>query len=142
MLTKAQLSNLFKISRPRFYSYLFGPFVVGAAAAIQDLQELNTPIFYLLLLYFLFPANLFLYGINDIFDRDTDQLNQKKGSKEHLLQQKELSLLRVLVISIFVGTLILTYVLPITPAILLLLFLLLSTFYSAKPIRFKARPVV
>lgn len=140
MLSYAQLSNILKISRPRFYSYLFGPFIVGAAAGISSIQQLYSPLFIGLLLFFIFPANLFLYGINDYFDNDTDQFNQKKKSQEHLLQQKERKILLLLLIIAAGMALAFCFWLPSTSRFLLLLFLFLSTFYSAPPIRFKARP--
>lgn len=45
-------------------------------------------LFFLYLLYFLFPANLLVYGVNDIADEDTDILNAKKQGYE-LLHTKE-----------------------------------------------------
>lgn len=136
----APSSYLIAISRPRFYSYLFGPFIVGLAAGAASLQQLQSPLLLLLLFFFVFPANLFLYGINDLFDGDTDQFNPKKKKHEHLLRASEHQLLRKVLAAIIVFTLILSYFLPLVAAGLFLLFLLLGAFYSAPPFRFKARP--
>ena len=37
--------------------------------------------------YFLIPANILIYGINDIFDYDTDKLNPKKGTYEAFIDE-------------------------------------------------------
>lgn len=136
----AALRNLWKISRPRFYSYLFGPFLVGAAAGADSLQDFTDPWFWILLSFFLVPANLFLYGINDLFDEETDTFNAKKQSKEHLLQQKERQTLEVFLLAIVLLTAWLGFQMILLPLSLLCVFMILAASYSAPPIRFKARP--
>ena len=69
---------LLKVSRPRFWLYVFGPYIVGLAAGAatrDDFVRIENLVFGL---YFLLPANLLIYGINDIFDFETDRLNPKK----------------------------------------------------------------
>ncbi|USN55326.1 MAG: hypothetical protein H6765_01665 [Candidatus Peribacteria bacterium] len=41
------------------------------------------------MVYFLRPANIFLYGINDIHDYETDKANPKKLSYEQVVTQKQ-----------------------------------------------------
>ena len=41
------------------------------------------------MLYATFPANLLIYGINDVFDYETDTLNAKKEEYETLLHPRE-----------------------------------------------------
>lgn len=41
--------------------------------------------------YFLFSANLFVYGVNDIADGDTDKHNIKKQGYEDALQENQKS---------------------------------------------------
>jgi 4-hydroxybenzoate polyprenyltransferase len=72
---------LFWLSRPRFWLYLAGPVVVGVVYGATAPSEFFQPVTVALFLYFLLPANVFLYGINDIFDADIDQQNPKKSAE-------------------------------------------------------------
>ncbi len=132
--------HLLKISRPRFYSYLFGPFLIGGAVAFQNPHKIMNLQFLLFLLFFAFPANVFLYGINDIYDTETDAKNPKKHSHEHLLQQRERWPLLLTVWSVAVLTVVTTVFVNSAAMWMLLIFLFLAWSYSAPPFRFKARP--
>ena len=140
----SMLSFLFSISRPRFWLYLAGPFLIGAMLAVSSVYELSSLSFLLWLLFFLLPANLFLYGINDIYDSDTDKFNAKKGSKEHLLRAREkrtlVTALACTVLIYAVAFVSLTLHTKTRLAALLLVLLALSAGYSMPPVRFKARP--
>jgi len=119
---------------------LFGPFLIGGALAFQNPLQIADLQFLLFLLYFIFPANVFLYGVNDIFDTETDAINPKKISHEHLLQQQEQWPLILTVSSVAILSVVsLLFVNPVA-AMLLSIFLFLSFSYSAPPLRFKARP--
>jgi 4-hydroxybenzoate polyprenyltransferase len=135
------LTKFIYIARPRFLSYLFGPFLVGyIAGAPSYLSVLNLEFFYSLF-YFILPANVLLYGVNDIFDRATDSLNvAKKGKYENLLRDDQLKLYIYGVIASLFLAVPLLFFLNTESQIILGLFLLLSIFYSAPPLRFKARP--
>ncbi len=76
---------LLKVSRPRFWSYVFGPYLVGVVCGAADRTDLMGVGPAMFALYFLFPANLLIYGVNDIFDYDTDKLNTKKDTYEELV---------------------------------------------------------
>jgi lycopene elongase/hydratase (dihydrobisanhydrobacterioruberin-forming) len=92
--------------------------------------------------YFTFPANLLIYGVNDIFDYETDKHNPKKEAYETLVKPKEQKQLWRWI--------------AITNAPFLLLlpflgnngrwgiagFLFFSVFYSMPPIRAKVRPLI
>ena len=73
---------LLALSRPRFWLYLAGPVLVGVAYAATDLGDLFAPAAFVLFAYFLVPANVFLYGVNDAFDVDADAANPKKEDRE------------------------------------------------------------
>jgi len=138
-----RLQSLLRISRPRFWLYTAGPFVIGYLAGVQNLAQLSSATFFILLLYFLLPANIFLYGINDLADGDTDQFNTKKKSYEQALQhshQKPLKLALWICALLTVGLIVFSG----SPALssVLLLFLFLSFAYSQKPFRFKAHPFI
>lgn len=103
------LRKLTKISRPHFWLYTAWPFLIGVSQTglFSDLHQKymaflvnhNTQgiiilslvllLFLAVLDYFVFGANLFIYWINDIADKDTDQRNEKKGSYEVLLKKQE-----------------------------------------------------
>lgn len=119
--------------------YLAGPFLLGYLAGLPAPRDLRTPHFWLPFLYFLLPANLYLYGINDLFDTDTDQLNTKKGAQEHRLIRRERGILIALLIGVGVLDALFFAALPPVMWPLFGLFLLLSTLYSAPPLRLKAR---
>jgi len=130
---------LFKISRPRFWIYILGPYVIGVLAASP---VGNWPLVVALSIYFTLPANLLIYGVNDIFDYETDKHNPKKEAYETLVKPKDQQLLwRWIAITN-------------TPFLLVLPFvgnngrwgfagfLFFSVFYSMPPIRAKVRPLI
>lgn len=133
---------LLKVSRPRFWLYVFGPYIIGLAAGASTRGELVSFGNILFALYFLFPANLLIYGINDIFDFETDKLNPKKQEYEALVQPADR---RGLVTAILITNLpFIVAAAFFNAAVLTALagFLLFSVFYSAPPVRAKAIPVV
>lgn len=134
------LRFLFKVSRPRFWFYIFGPYIVGlisGAASRNELFDWRTGLF---ALYFLFPANLLIYGINDIFDYETDKLNNKKVDYETLVDRDHHKTLVLWILYVNFPFLIIAVIfLPATiPSFAGFLFF--SVFYSAWPIRAKAIP--
>ncbi len=137
------LSLAFKVSRFRFWIYVAGPYVVGYALGMRNWSAFLSPIFAIFLIYFFFPANVLLYGVNDYCDRETDLENPKKLEKEHLLGVDEKRRLRIALTGVFILSLFLIFLLPSwTEKALLGIFLFLSYAYSAKPFRFKARPIL
>jgi len=129
---------LLRLSRPRFWLYLAGPAAVGAVYAAESTSEIFAPLVVGLTAYFLVPANVFLYGVNDVFDADIDEENPKKDEKEVRYQGGRGVVLAVL----SCGTLGVA-VLPLLPTegvLAMLAFLALSVQYSAPPFRFKTTP--
>ncbi len=183
-----ELRWVIRVSRPRFWIYLFGPYLLGMMAAIRwlglfeqltfraRLEQLHTasvelyfgliqnipkliyenPLTFLNLLlaviaifgYPLLSANLLLYGINDLFDADTDQFNPKKDLYElRLTSVRKRSLILYIVLSqlpwIFL-IIVSCFTFPsgtlYRSLSTLFLFIFLSIGYSMPPIRAKARP--
>ncbi len=93
-------------------------------------------------LFFLIPYNLLMYGINDVFDYESDLRNPRKGGIEGALLAPKwhsltiwsavLSCLPFVIYLLAVGTL--------NSAAWLLLFVFTVVAYSAKGLRFKEKP--
>ncbi|MFO7926737.1 MAG: prenyltransferase [Halobacteriota archaeon] len=129
---------LLRLSRPRFWPYLAGPVVVGIAYAAGTPSELFAPIAVALFAYFLVPANVFLYGINDVFDADIDAENPKKDEREVRYRDDRL-VPGLIVLSGAFGLAFVPFV-PTAGAVAMVAFLVLSVEYSAPPLRFKTTP--
>ncbi|QSG13852.1 prenyltransferase [Halapricum desulfuricans] len=137
---ESSLGYLFWLSRPRFWLYLAGPVIVGVAYAADSPAELFSPLAVALFAYFLVPANVYLYGINDVFDADIDEVNPKKDDKEVRYEGGPLVILSVFAAGA-VGLVLIPF---LGPAALVPfgLFYLLATEYSAPPLRFKTTPIL
>ena len=140
-LSKTQFKRLLKISRPKFWHYTAGPFALGT---IPFLKQNPNQIFIFLPIFFWFLifGNFFIYGVNDLYDQDTDAHNSKKDNQDEIkLQKSEQNLLKIsLLISLALG-LPLAFINPLT-TLFFVSFLLFSWQYSAPPIRAKSRPII
>lgn len=135
-----KLNTILSISRPRFWVYEFGTFAFGAIAAFTPFSELLTFPVLFFGLYFLIPANILIYGINDIFDYETDKLNPKKVQYEELLEPKDQKKVWRWIFWTNLPFVVSAFWLPLPALVSFLAFLFFASFYSAKPIRAKAIP--
>ena len=95
-----------------------------------------------LLLWLTLPFNLLIYGVNDIFDQETDAKNPRKGTiegariapEESSLIARGVVLLNLPFLLLFVATL------PVGATLWMVLYALIFVGYSVPPARFKARP--
>jgi len=133
-------SFIFKISRFRFWIYTGGTYVVGYALAAGTLGDFFKPDYYIYLIYFFFFANVFIYGVNDYWNEETDEKNPKKDEKEHRIKGKEKKKLLNVICLVTGLSLVLMIFQTNLERTLFSIFLLLSYFYSAPPLRFKERP--
>jgi 4-hydroxybenzoate polyprenyltransferase len=133
-----RLRYLLTLSRPRFWLYLAGPIAVAVPFGVNSTEGLFTPVTLPLFAYFLLPANVFLYGINDVFDADIDVENPKKEGREARWRGDPI-VSGVIVASglLGVGAFALT---PQASWPYLAGFFVLATQYSAPPLRFKTTP--
>jgi 4-hydroxybenzoate polyprenyltransferase len=131
---------LFWMSRPRFWLYLAGPVIVGVVyAAGTPAQFFSVPAV-LSFLYFLLPANIFLYGVNDIYDVDVDAHNPKKDEEGREVRYRGDA---VVVMFVYLATatgIFLVPFLPLEGIYALVGFYALGTQYSAPPVRLKTIP--
>ena len=121
---------------------MFGPYIVGLIAGTPNPHALLSPLVIAFGVFFLFPANLLIYGVNDVFDYQTDIRNAKKEKYETLLHPAERpTLWRVVGWSCLPFLLLLPF--SSTRCVAAMFgFLFFSLFYSAPPIRAKAQPIL
>jgi lycopene elongase/hydratase (dihydrobisanhydrobacterioruberin-forming) len=158
------LSRVIRISRPRFWIYELWPYMIGILAAIMSIDcanygkclvSMDQWVIILFALYFLIFANIWIYGINDIYDYETDKLNPKKLQwYEALVLPSEQTQLwkRIITTTIpfIILVMILRYDIYTSWNILyewatiysFFWFLFFSWQYSAYPIRAKAKPII
>ena len=143
-LAETHLGRLVARSRPRFWLYLGGPALVGAVWGASTVDQVLDPVVVALVVYFLVPANGFLYGVNDVFDADIDRENPKKAADGREVRFEAGRDRGHVVATALAGLLALPFlaVLPPAGAAALLAFLLLSVEYSAPPLRFKTTPLL
>jgi lycopene elongase/hydratase (dihydrobisanhydrobacterioruberin-forming) len=136
------LPFIFKISRFRFWIYTGGTYVVGYALGFTTFGDFLRPEYYLYLFYFFIPANIFIYGVNDYWDEETDQLNPKKNEKEYRISVADRKRLLKVILLVTGLSLVLMIFQDNLERLIFIGFLFLSYFYSAKPLRFKERPFI
>src|SRR4051812_8263054 len=78
------LKKLLLISRPISWPNTAYPFAAGYLVTGGHID----PLFIVATLYFLIPYNLMMYGVNDVFDYESDILNPRKGGIEGAREQK------------------------------------------------------
>lgn len=133
-------TRLLILSRPHFWLYELGTFFIGVVIAATASTAFLTPWVLIYALYFLFPANLLIYGVNDIYDYETDRLNPKKTDYESVLPKTLHANVFKAIFYTNAPFILLAVFLPQPATVALLLFVLCATFYSAPPLRAKARP--
>lgn len=135
------LSTLLTIARPRFWPYLAGPWVIGWLASSAVVTDLLSPVFWGGLLFFLWPANFFVYGINDWSDQDTDIFNAKKKGYETAYQSQYHMWVMGLIATVSLVGAVGSFLIESWQGLFLYLgWWFLCCGYSVPPFRFKARP--
>ncbi len=132
------LGRLFHISRPVLWINTVGPAVVGVWLSGDLWRWEALP----LLLWLTLPFNLLIYGVNDIFDQETDAKNPRKGSLEgaKILPEEVRPIWRGVLLTNVPLLVYFLSVLPYEAVFWILLYAVLFVSYSAPPLRFKARP--
>ena len=140
MNLKKKLNYIFWSSRPISWINTAYPF---AAAYIMVERKIDLTLV-VGTLFFLIPYNLLMYGVNDVFDYESDLRNPRKGGIEGALLPKEvhrtiiwsaiLSCLPFVIYLIAIGNL--------QSSLWLFLFVFTVIAYSAKHLRFKEKPVL
>ena len=94
--------------------------------------------------YFLIPYNLLMYGINDVFDYESDLRNPRKGGVEGVVLDRRLHRLTIwaAVVSNLPFLVVLLALGGLTAAVVLAVSVFAVIAYSAPVLRFKERPVL
>ncbi|MDJ0376772.1 UbiA family prenyltransferase [Cryobacterium sp. PH31-L1] len=131
------LSRLVQISRPVLWVNTIGTTVIGMWL-LGDLWRWDMlP----LLLWVTLPFNLLIYGVNDIFDQETDSQNARKGGLEgaRILGSET----RTIVLGVVLTNVpfLIYFLVTLPPAALawIVAYAVIFVFYSMPPLRFKAR---
>jgi 4-hydroxybenzoate polyprenyltransferase len=130
--------RLIHISRPVLWINTVGPATVGMWLS-GDLWRWD---FLPIVLWLTLPFNLLIYGVNDIFDRETDAKNPRKGTLEgaRIRVEEERPIALGVLLTNLPFLLYFVFVLPTSATLWMLLYVLLFVGYSVPPARFKARP--
>ena len=132
------LKKLFWVSRPISWINTAFPFAAGYYLATRQIDLtliLGT-------LFFLIPYNLVMYGINDVFDYESDLRNPRKGGIEGAVSEKRWHPL-ILWASTLSCVPFLAYLIAVGNGLanfFLALFVFTVVAYSAKGLRFKEKP--
>ena len=135
-----KLNYIFWSSRPISWINTAYPF---AAAYFMVTKKIDLT-FILGTLFFLIPYNLLMYGINDVFDYESDLRNPRKGGIEGALLPKEIhrTIIWSAILSCVPFVIYLVAVGNLNSSLWLGLFVFTVIAYSAKHLRFKEKPVL
>jgi 4-hydroxybenzoate polyprenyltransferase len=130
--------RLFHISRPVLWINTVGPATIGMWLS-GDLWGWD---FLPILLWLTLPFNLFIYGVNDVFDQETDTKNPRKGALEGArIRPEEVSYIwRGVVLTNLPFLIYFVFFFSSLASLWMILYALLFAGYSVPPARFKARP--
>lgn len=132
------IKKLFWVSRPISWINTAYPFAVAYFLVTSKVDWTLV----MGALFFLIPYNLLMYGINDVFDYESDLRNPRKGGIEGALLEPRFHRLTVIsaVVSSVPFILYLTFVGTSESTGWLYLFVFTVIAYSAKGLRFKEKP--
>lgn len=134
------LKLLFVTSRPISWVNTAYPFAAGYVLSGGSLNA----IFWIGTLFFLIPYNLLMYGVNDVFDYESDIRNPRKGGIEGAVTPKKYhkAILTACAISCLPLILALIGLGTMTTNLTLVVVLFFVIAYSVKGLRFKEVPVL
>ncbi|NQZ85451.1 MAG: UbiA family prenyltransferase [Nanoarchaeales archaeon] len=127
---------MIKISRLILWIGGLSLFFLGTKIAQVDFSYLL--VFYYVLLSF--PVNVIVYGLNDIYDYESDKLNPRKNTAQGLILEKTYHKLVLKYVWIFSLLFIsISYLVNLYVFLFSILFVLLCYVYSVPPIRLKTK---
>ena len=134
------IKKLFWISRPISWPNTAYPYAAGYLLSGGGFDA----VFWIGTIFFLIPYNLLMYGINDVFDYESDIKNPRKGGIEGMREQRAFHPTIVKAsIAITVPFLVALFVLgSLVSSLILVMVVFMVIAYSAAHLRFKERPVL
>lgn len=134
------IKKLIMISRPISWLNTAYPFAAGYIFTAGD----SVAILVIGSLYFLIPYNLLMYGINDVFDYESDIKNPRKGGIEGMREQRAFHpmIIKACIITNLPFVIYLVAVGDGLANIVLAAVLFMVIAYSVAKLRFKERPVL
>jgi len=132
------LIKLFRVSRPISWVNTAFPFAAGYLVLGG---EINATLI-VATLFFLIPYNLLMYGVNDVFDYESDIRNPRKGSIEGAVEAKQFhpTILWASALTTIPFVIALFYLLPLASFMTMIIVLFFVIAYSLKGLRFKEIP--
>ena len=130
--------QLFVSSRPVSWINTAFPF---AAAYLLSAREIDL-VLVVGTIFFLVPYNVAMYGINDVFDYESDLRNPRKGGAHGAILEKSLHAPTLWASGLLCAPFVVFLVIVGPPLswLVVLVSLLAVVFYSAPPLRLKERP--
>lgn len=133
-----KIVDLIKISRPLGWPVLPAVFYMGL---ITSGGQASIPAI-IIMIFLSFPICLAGYGINDVYDYESDRINPRKKSVEgHIVYKKDRKFVKKISLAMlsafFLSTLLMG---NLSTTFLAVIFIFLAYYYSALPIRLKERP--
>ena len=134
------LKKILMVSRPISWPNTAYPFAAAYLLAGGD----DWALLIIGTLFFLIPYNLLMYGVNDIFDYESDIRNPRKGGIEGMREQRALhpTIAKAIIISTVPFVAYLLVVGSLIANIVLAVVLFFVVAYSIAKLRFKERPVL
>jgi 4-hydroxybenzoate polyprenyltransferase len=137
---RQNIKKLFFVSRPISWINTAYPFAVAYLVS----GGIINPLFIIATLYFLIPYNLLMYGVNDVFDYESDIRNPRKGGIEGMREQKvfhpTIILASIILTVPFLAAMVVLGTVAAGIGLFVLTFFVIA--YSMKWLRFKERPIL
>ena len=140
MIMLETIKKIFWVSRPISWLNTAYPFAAGYIISGGE----SIPLLLIATLYFLIPYNILLYGINDVFDYESDIKNPRKGGIEGMREQKEFhpTIIRYAIL-LNIPFLVYLFVVGSAMSNIVLAIVIFSVLaYSIAKLRFKERPLI
>lgn len=135
-----KIRRLILVSRPISWINTAFPFAAGYLVSGGTVS----PLLIIGSVFFLIPYNLLMYGVNDVFDYESDIRNPRKGGIEGMREERALHPI-ILKVSLLLPLPFVVYIIlrgSVTAGIVLIVVLFFVVAYSIKYLRFKERPVL
>ncbi|MBW3012513.1 UbiA family prenyltransferase [Candidatus Woesearchaeota archaeon] len=132
--------RIVKISRPLGWVIAVAVYFVGLVLSKSHMGLLQ----FLQILTLTLPFCFFLYGINDIYDYDSDKINPRKGNYIYgaKIKKNEIPVIKSLAWIFVLPFVIVASFINFYNLLYALILVLVAYFYSAPPLRFKEIPFV